>query len=71
MEEKKSTYRGYTQAQNKATKKYQKEYMESISFRVKKGTKEKYKKASEKAVMPFSKFMLQAMDEKIERDNLN
>lgn len=71
MEEKKSTYKGYTQARNRATQKYQREHLEQIAIRVKKGEKEKYKAAAEKAGMPFSKFILQAMDEKIERDLLD
>ena len=38
-----STYRGYTAAQNKATQKYQRENLEQIAIRVKKGSRERYK----------------------------
>ena len=70
-EEKKSTYKGYSQAQNKATQKYHREHLEQITIKVKKGTKAHYIAAAEKAGMPFSKFVLQSMDEKIERDLLD
>lgn len=60
----------YTQAQNKATQKYVKENLEPIQFRVKKGVREKYKQAAEKAGLSMAKFFLAAADEKIERDKL-
>lgn len=64
-EEKKSRY---TEAQNKATQKYIKENLEEIKFRVKKGEKDKYKEAAEKAGLSMAKFFLTAANEKIERD---
>ncbi len=66
MEEKKSRY---SEAQNRATQKYIKENLEEIKFRVKKGEKDKYKHAAEKAGMSMAKFFITAADEKIERGN--
>lgn len=71
MSEKKSTYKGYTQSQNKATQKYIKKNLEEIRFRVKKGEKQKYKNAAQKIGMSMSTFFITAADEKIERDNGN
>lgn len=59
----------YTDAQARATKEYLKKLV-SISIRVKKEEKEKYDKAAEKAGMSLRSFILQSMDEKIERDSL-
>ena len=67
MEEKKSRY---TQAQNKATQKYIKEHLESIQIRVPKGRKEYYKSAADSAGQSLNQFIISAMDEKIDRDNL-
>jgi hypothetical protein len=67
-EEKKSRY---TEAQNKATQKYIKENLEEIKFRVKKGEKDRYKAAAEKAGLSMAKFFVSAANEKIERDNLS
>ncbi len=64
-EEKKSRY---TEAQNKATQKYIRENLEEIKFRVKKGEKEKYKNAADKAGLSMAKFFITAANEKIERD---
>lgn len=67
MEGKKSRY---SEAQNKATQKYIKENLEEIKFRVKKGEKDKYKVAAEKAGMSMAKFFITAADEKIKNENL-
>lgn len=40
-------YRGYTQTQNKATQKYQREHLDQIAIRVPKGKREKYKEYAE------------------------
>lgn len=37
----------YTQAQNKATQKYQKEHLEQVAIRVKKGERDKFKAIAE------------------------
>ena len=67
-ENKKSTYRGYTEAQNKATQKYVKENLEDIKIRVPKGDREKYKQAAQARGYSLNKFALEAMDEKIARE---
>ena len=71
MEEKKSTYKGYSQAQNRATQKYKQANYENIVISVKKGTRDKYKNAAAKTGLSFAQFALEAMDEKIERDLLD
>lgn len=70
-ENKKSTYRGYTEAQNKATQKYVKEKLEDIKIRVVKDSeknREYYKEAALKRGYSLNQFALTAMDEKIERE---
>ena len=57
----------YTEAQKKATMKYQKEKQESISIRVKKGTREHYKQAAEDLGLSFAGFIIAAMDEYIQQ----
>lgn len=60
----------YTEAQNKATQKYIRENLEEIKFRVRKGEKDKYRVAAERAGMSMARFFLDAADEKIARDGL-
>lgn len=71
MEEKKSTYRGSSDAQRKAIAKYQSEKVEDIKIRVLKGQKEYYKKVADKAGQSLNQFVINAMDEKIEREKLD
>ena len=66
-EEKKNSYRGYSQAQNKATQKYIKEHLESIQLRVPKGQKDRYRKAAAAAGISLNQFAIEAMNEKMER----
>lgn len=61
--------RKYTQAQNKATKKYF-EKLESISIRVKPEEADRYRDAAKKCGLPLRQFLLAAMDEKIDREAL-
>lgn len=68
MEEKKSTYRGYTQAQNKASQKYVKTHLDEIKVRIPKGRKEYYQSAASAAGLSLNQFVIAAMDEKIERE---
>lgn len=70
MEEKKSTYRGYTQSQNKATQKYMRDNVDRLFIIVKKGEKDYYKSKASSAGMSLNEFVRVAMDEKIERDGL-
>ena len=67
MEEKKSRY---TQAQNKATQKYVKGHLDEIKIRVPKGKRDYYKKAADTSGQSLNQFTVNALDEKIERDNL-
>ena len=60
----------YTEAQNRATQKYIREKLEEIKFRVRRGEKDKYKAAAERAGLSMAKFFLDAADEKIARDGL-
>lgn len=69
-EEKKSTYRGYTQTQNKATQKYIKEHLEEIKIRVPKGQKANYQNAAAAAGLSLTQFIVTAMNEKISRDSV-
>ena len=55
----------YTESQNKATQKYQKENLEQINFRVRKGMKEYYQQAAADMGLSMAQFFLIAADEKI------
>ena len=68
MEEKKSTYKGNTDARRKANKKYLAENVEDIKIRVPKGRKEYYKDAAASIGQSLNQFAINAMDEKIDRD---
>lgn len=59
----------YTEAQNKATQKYQREKLEQINFRVRKGVKQKYIDAAEERGVSLAQFFLSAADEKIDRES--
>lgn len=57
----------YSENQNRATQKYQKEHLEQINFRVKKGEKQKYIDAAAAEGVSLAKFFLLAADDRIER----
>ena len=65
-EEKKSTYRGYTEAQKRATKEYFKNHLEEFKIRVPKGRKDYYKQQAELRGMSLNVFCIHAMDQVIE-----
>ncbi|MBQ6318982.1 MAG: hypothetical protein IJI23_04250 [Lachnospiraceae bacterium] len=71
MDEKKSTYKGSTDARRRANAKYQRETVENMTIRVPKGKKEYYKGAADKSGMSLNQFAVASMDEKITRDNLS
>ena len=71
MEEKKSTYKGSSDAMRKAIAKYQAEKVEDIKVRVPKGQKEYYKRASDLSGLSLNQFIINAMDEKIQIDVLH
>ena len=62
-EEKKSRY---SEAQNKATQKYIRKNLENISFRVKKGEKQKYLDAANKMGISMAQLFIRAADKEIE-----
>ena len=68
MEEKKSTYKGSSDAQRKAVAKYHAEKVDNIQIRVPKGRKEYYKAAATSIGMSLNQFAITSMDEKIDRD---
>lgn len=58
----------YSEAQNRASQKYQKEKYERINLAIPKGTKDYYTKESKKqGYTSLNKFIKDAIDEKIER----
>lgn len=67
-EQKKSTYRGYTEAGNKAHQRYAKAHLDVLKASVQKGRKARYMAAADALGMSFAAFMTTAMDEKISRD---
>lgn len=70
MDEKKSTYKGSTDARRRANAKYQRETVENMTLRVPKGRKEYYKNAADSAGLSLNQFAITSMDEKIKRDSL-
>lgn len=59
----------YSKASKEATMRYQKKNLDTICFRVPKGQKERYQAYAEKIGMPLSKFIVSAIEEKMERDS--
>ena len=58
----------YTEAQKKASMKYIAEKTDDIRLRVPKGLKDKYKTIAESCQMSMTQFIIQAVEEKIERE---
>jgi len=63
-------YKGSSDAQRRATMKYQTEKVETIAVRVPKGRKDYYKTVADAAGMSLNQFAIASMDEKISRDKL-
>lgn len=57
-----SKYTGYTDRQNKATQKYQKENLEQVRFWVTKGKKEEYKKFAESRGLSLTALIVQLIE---------
>lgn len=57
-----STYKGYTQAQNKATQKYQKENYDQLAIRIPKGRREEYKELAEKEEKSLAQLIVDCLD---------
>lgn len=62
----------YSEAQNRATKKYQKKVYDSVAIRVSKDDKvrERWKSYADKSGLSLSVFIQTAVEEKAERDGL-
>lgn len=60
----------YSEAQKKATMQYQKEHLEQINIRVRKGCKQKYLDAAAERGQSLAQFLTSAADAAIERDNI-
>ena len=61
-------YKGSSDAIRKAVAKYQSEKVEQITLRVTKGKKAYYKKIADDAGLSLNQFIVNAMDEKIDRE---
>lgn len=61
----------YTEAQKKASMKYMSEKTDDIRLRVPKGLKSKYKTEAEKRNVSMTQFIIDCVEEKIEREVLN
>ena len=70
-ENKKSTYRGFTEAHRAGNARYLAEKVEDIKIRVPKGRKDYYKSAAESSGQSLNQFAITSMDEKIDRDGLD
>ena len=70
MQEKKSTYKGNTDAHRAGNARYLAEKVEDIKLRVPKGQKDYYKTAASAAGQSLNQFAISAMDEKISREHL-
>ena len=68
MEEKKSRY---TQAQNRATQKYQRDNLEQVRFWVRQGEKQKYVDAAASMGLSMAQFFINAADDYIERETVS
>lgn len=60
----------YTEAQKRATIKYQKENMEQIAIRVKKGERALLKEEAEQQGQSMAQYIIQAVNERAERQLL-
>lgn len=67
-EEKKSTYKGQTDARRRATAKYLRETVEEFKIRVPKGKKAEYKLHAEEQGESLNQFVIRAIEETMERD---
>lgn len=60
----------YSEAQKNAIMKYQKEHLEQINIRVKKGCKQKYLDAAAARGQSLAQFLTDAADAAIDRDSI-
>ena len=62
-------YKGYTQAQNRATQKYIKENLEQISIRVPKGKRQIYKDFAESRGQSLAGLIMGLIESEMEKSN--
>lgn len=67
MEEKKSTYRGYTEAQNQATQRYKQANTENLTVTIRKGGKEELRATAKAAGVSVAQYVCDAVNEKAGR----
>lgn len=60
-----STYRGYTPAQGKASKKYMAENVDKFTVQMPKGTKDAWKAAAVDAGVSLNKYVIQAVNRRM------
>lgn len=65
--EKQSTYKGYTQARNEASQRYNKAHLEQIAIRVPKGKREEYNVLAELKETSITKLITEYLDKEIEQ----
>lgn len=63
-----STYKGYTQAQGKATQKYIKENMDRFNLQMKKGEKEKYQRFAQSKGLSMTAWIIGLMEKDMQND---
>lgn len=64
-------YKGITNAHREGNARYDKEKIDSVHLRLKKGEKDHYKAAADNAGLSLNQFFITSANEKIERDNLD
>lgn len=62
-------YRGYTEAQNKATQKYQREHLEQIAIRVPKGRRAIYKALADRRGESLAGLICRLLDDENRKDD--
>lgn len=66
-----STYKGYTPAQGKASKKYMLENVDKITVQVPKGTKDKWREAADAAGVSMNKYVIQAVNRRMSTEGFD
>ena len=61
-------YKGYTEARNKASQKYNKEHLEQIAIRVKKGDRARYKALADRRGESLAGLICRLLDSEDEKD---
>ena len=61
----------YTEAQKRASQKYRREKMDTFTVSAKKGIKERWRAAAEKQGKSLNRFIIDAVEAEIARDDLD